>query len=223
MEDSTISPAEIKQLLYYMNRVKSFEKTFNIQKESMSRLIWGLLLIGAGILDGVFSSLKIFGVVSITPWILAIVSGLIIQGFSDRHLINIYSRKIQEKGLDSSTLFLIGSFIIMGVAIGFFSFNEMEFLSFPTVALISGFTALVLDKNYYSKSEEILSKMAYLVTPIVSFSAAIILLLGNFIDSSFFLMGGLIFGCAFGTSFCFVAFWNRRQIDAYIEKMEISE
>ena len=81
MEDSTISPAEIKQLLYYMNRVKSFEKTFIMQKDSMSRLIWGLLLIGAGILDGVFSSLRFFGLVSVTPWILAIVSGLIIQGF----------------------------------------------------------------------------------------------------------------------------------------------
>ncbi|MFX0123094.1 MAG: hypothetical protein ACFFAE_05610 [Candidatus Hodarchaeota archaeon] len=224
MQDSTISSADIKQLLYYMNRVKSFEKTFVMQKDSMSRLIWGLLLIGAGILDGVFSSLQFFGILSITPWILAIVSGLIIQGFSDRHLINIYSRKTREKkGLDSDTLFLMGCFILMGVAVGFFNFAELYFLIFPTIALISGFAALVEDRKYYSKNEEILQKTAYFVTPIVSFSVAIIMLVGNIINSEFFILGGLIFGITFGTSFCFVAFWNRRQVDSYIEKIDIPE
>ncbi len=223
MEASTISPADIKQLLYYMNRVKSFEKTFMIQKDSMSRLIWGLLLIGAGILDGVFSSLRFFGIMSITPWVLAMVSGLIIQGFADRHLINIYSRKTKEKDLDSGSLFLIGTFIIIGIAVVFFNFAELHYLTFPTIALISGFTALVVDRKYYSKSEEILPKMAYLVTPIVSFSAAIIMLLGNIINSEFFLISGFIFGFTFGASFFFVAFWNRRYIDRYIEKIEITE
>ncbi|MFX0209303.1 MAG: hypothetical protein ACFFDT_25190 [Candidatus Hodarchaeota archaeon] len=223
MENSIISPADIKQLLYYMNRVKSFEKTFIIQKDSMSRLIWGLLLIGAGILDGVFSSLEIFGLVTITPWILAIVSGLIIQSFSDRHLINIYSRKTQKKGLESNTLFLIGSFMILGVAVLFFNFSELHFLTFPAVALISGFSALVSDRNYFLKNQEILPNMAYLVTPIASFTVAVILLLGNFIDPLFFLIGGFIFGLTFGTSFCFVAFWNRRQVDAYIERIDIPE
>ncbi|MFX0052901.1 MAG: hypothetical protein ACFFAJ_09505 [Candidatus Hodarchaeota archaeon] len=223
MDNNIISPADIKQLLYYMNRVKSFEKTFIIQKDSMSRLIWGLLLIGAGILDGVFSSLQFFGLVSITPWILAIVSGLIIQGFSDRHLINIYSRKTQEKGIEGNNLFLIGSFILMGVAIGFFNFTELYYLIFPTVALISGFTALVEDKKYYSKNEEILPKMVYLVTPIVSFSASIFMLIGNILDSLFFIYGGLIFGFTFGLSFSLVAFWNRRQVDIYIEKIDIPE
>jgi hypothetical protein len=223
MENSIISPADIKQLLYYLNRVKSFEKTFIIQKDSMSRLIWGLLLIGAGVLDGVFSSLKFFGLVSITPWILAMVSGLIIQGFSDRHLINIYSRKTPEKGIEGNNLFLIGSFILMGVAIGFFNFTELYYLTFPTVALISGFTALVEDKKYYSKNEEILPRMTYLVTPIVSFSVSIFLLIGNILDPSFFIYGGLIFGFTFGLSFSLVAFWNRRQVDIYIEKIDIPE
>ncbi|UCG00343.1 MAG: hypothetical protein JSW11_11910 [Candidatus Heimdallarchaeota archaeon] len=223
MEDSTISSAEIKQLLYYMNRVKSFEKTFMIQKDSMERLIWGLLLIGAGILDGVFSSLRFFGLASITPWLLAMVSGLIIQGFSDRHLINIYSRKTQEKEDEGNNLFLIGSFIIMGAAIGFFNFTELHYLTFPTVALISGFTALVVDKKYYLKNEEILSKMTYLVTPIVSFTAAIVMLLGTLIDPTSFVYGGIIFGFTFGTSFSLVAFWNRRQVDIYIEKIDIPE
>ncbi|MFX1284832.1 MAG: hypothetical protein ACFFB5_14320 [Promethearchaeota archaeon] len=223
MENSIISPADIKQLLYYMNRVKAFEKTFMIQKDSMARLIWGLLLVGAGILDGVFSSLQFFGLASITPWILAMVSGLIIQSFSDRHLTNIYSRKTQEKGINSNNLFLIGSFFIMGVAVIFFSFAKLQYLTFPTIALISGFTALVQDKKYYLKYEEILPKQGYLMVPIVSFSAAIIMLLGNFIDPEFFLYGGLIFGFTFGTSFCFGAFWNRRYIDTYIEKIDIPE
>jgi hypothetical protein len=223
MEDSPISPAEIKQLLYYMNRVESFEKTFIIQKDSVSRLIWGLLLIGAGILDGVFSSLQFFGLASITPWILAIVSGLIIQNFSNRHLIDIYSRKTQDKGIESNNLFLIGSFIIMGAAITFFNMTEMHYLIFPTVALISGFTALVEDRKYYLQNEEILNKMACFVTPIVSFCATIIMLLGNLIDPEFFLYAGLIFGFTFGSSFGFVAYWNRRQIDIYIEKIEIPE
>ncbi|MFX1515519.1 MAG: hypothetical protein ACFFC6_04360 [Promethearchaeota archaeon] len=223
MEDSPISSTEIKQLLYYMNRIESFEKTFIIQRDSVSRLIWGLLLIGAGILDGVFSSLHFFGLASITPWILAIVSGLIIQNFSNRHLIDIYSRQTQDKGTESNNLFLIGSFVIMGVAIFFFNMTEMHYLIFPIIALISGFTSIVEDRKYYSKNEEILNKMASFVTPIVSFSAAIVMLLGNLIDPEFFLYAGLIFGCTFGSSFSFVAYWNRRQIDIYIEKIDIPE
>jgi hypothetical protein len=223
MEDSPISPVEIKQLLHYMNRIESFEKTFVIQKDSVSRLIWGLLLIGAGILDGVFSSLQFFGLASITPWILAIVSGLIIQNFSNRHLINIYSRKTQDRVIEGNNLFLIGSFIIMGAAVTFFNIAELHYLIFPTIALISGFTALVEDRKYYLKNEEILNKMTSFVTPIVSFCAAIVMLLGNVLDSSFFLYGGLIFGFTFGSSFSFVAYWNRRQVDIYIEKIDIPE
>ncbi|MFX0181921.1 MAG: hypothetical protein ACFE95_02465 [Candidatus Hodarchaeota archaeon] len=60
------------------------------------------------------------------------------------------------------------------------------------------------------------------MTPVVSFIAAIIMLIGSFFDSSFFLIGGLIFGLTFGTSFYVVAFWNRRQIDAYIDKIDIT-
>jgi hypothetical protein len=117
----------------------------------------------------------------------------------------------------------MGSFIIMGVAVVFFNSTELHFLTFPTIALISGFSAVVEDRKYYSKNQEILPKMAYLVTPIVSFSAAIIMLIGNILDSEFFLISGFIFGFTFGASFFFVAFWNRRYIDRYIEKIEITE
>ncbi len=50
-----ISNADLKQLLHYMSRIKAFEKIFKIQKDSMTRLIWGLLIIGGGVLEFVIT------------------------------------------------------------------------------------------------------------------------------------------------------------------------
>ena len=100
MQKESIPKEDIQQLLFFMNRIQAFEKTFLIQKESVTRLIWGLFLMGAGILDYVIYEMTVisgvYGFQTIIPWALAMFSGLVVQLFSDRHLINIYSRKKKD-------------------------------------------------------------------------------------------------------------------------------
>ncbi|MFW9996832.1 MAG: hypothetical protein ACFFD4_32620 [Candidatus Odinarchaeota archaeon] len=227
MNQKTISKDEIQQLLFFMNRIRAFEETFLIQKDSITRLIWGLLLIGAGILDWAFFEMAFktgeFGLFTILPWVIAIFSGLIIQIFSDRHITNIYSWERPKKEFNSDTLFLIAGFAIMAVLISYYNMNNISSLSFPSVALISGFMSLVMDRSYFKKNEEVLEQKLYLFIPMVCIVTAIVMTAIVLIDKSLFRFHGLIFGVTFGGSFSTVAFWNRKQVGSYIEKMDSSQ
>ncbi|MFX0091110.1 MAG: hypothetical protein ACFFBD_05045 [Candidatus Hodarchaeota archaeon] len=50
--DLNISSGEVRELLFYMQKVKSFEQIYDLQMDSMVRMIWGVLLVMAGILIG---------------------------------------------------------------------------------------------------------------------------------------------------------------------------
>ena len=224
MSEPPISKEELKQLLLFMNRIQAFEKTFIIQKDSMIRLIWGLFLFGAGLLDYIITEMVYqtdsFGVFTLVPWILAIFSGLIIQIFSDRHLTNIYSWKKPTKETSNDTIFLILGFVIMAVLITYYNMNSLYSLTFPSIALISGFMSLVMDRKYFEINKEILNKNQFLITPLICVFAAILMILIALIDESFYNFHSMIFGAAFGGSFCLTAFWNRKVIENFFEKID---
>ncbi len=225
MNETIISKDEIKQLLFFMNRIKAFEKTFSVQKNSMTRLIWGLLIFGAGVLDYVITEMVFktdsFGAVTIIPWALAILSGLIIQVFSDRHITNIYSWEKKTNENNTDTVFLILGFAIIAVSISFFNNSGLYFLSFPSITLISGFMAFVLDGKYFRKNREVLNVNLYLVTPIVCVVAAILMIIISILNDSLFRLHSMLFGIAFGGSFSLIAFWNRKQINTFFENTDI--
>lgn len=227
MKKESISKEDIQQLLFFMNRIQAFEKTFLIQKESITRLIWGLFLMGAGILDYVIYEMtiisEIYGFQTLLPWILAIFSGLIVQLYSDRHLVNIYSWKKERPEKNTNTLFLITGFIIMAIVITFFSSTDLHFLTFPTIALISGFMSLVGDRDFYQKNKNIITKNSFLITPIICVGAALLMLLVSWIDLVFIKFHGAIFGISFGVSFAIVAFWNRTKVEEFFEQTEVTQ
>ena len=205
MNESVISKEEIKQLLFFMNRIKAFEKTFSVQKDSMTRLIWGLLLFSAGILDYVIAEIVFktdsFGAITIIPWGLAMLSGLIIQVFSDRQITNLYSWEKPTAEKSSDTLFLILGFAIIAVSVSFFNNSGFYFLTFPSITLISGFMAFVLDGKYYKKNREVLNPSLNLVIPIICVLAAILMILLVILDDSLFRLHSMLFGFAFGNTF----------------------
>ncbi|MFX0086389.1 MAG: hypothetical protein ACFFAU_12035 [Candidatus Hodarchaeota archaeon] len=191
----------------------------------MTRLIWGLLIFSAGVLDYVIAEIVFktdsFGAVTIIPWGLAIISGLIIQVFSDRHITNIYSWEKPKNENINDTLFLILGFAIIAVSISFFNNSGFYFLSFPSITLISGFMAFVLDGKYFRKNREVLNPNLYLVTPIICVFAAILMIILIILDDSLFRLHSMLFGIAFGGSFSLIAFWNRNQINKYFENTDI--
>ncbi len=225
MEKTEISKEEIKQLLAFMERIKAFEKTFIIQKDSMNRLIWGLLLFSAGILDCMLIELQIItdevGILTTVPWLIAIFSGLILQLFSNRHLTNVYSiQKVKET--DSlGNMYLISGFFLMGVLITFYNASGLYYLIFPSISLISGFMALILDRKHYDENQDLISRSGYFLNPIMSLFAAITMIVLYLINGLFFKFHGLIFGFSFGGSFILSAFWNRNRIDEYIKRTDL--
>ena len=225
MEKTDISKEELKQLLAFMHRIKAFEKTFIIQKDSMNRLIWGLLLLGAGILDCMLIELQIItdevGILTTVPWLIAIFSGLVLQLFSNRHLTNVYSIQREKESDSSGNMYLISGFLLMGVLITFYNANRLHYLIFPSISLISGFMSLILDREQYRENKDLIPKSSYLINPIVSLFAALIMIISYLIDNSFFKFHGLIFGLSFGGSFILSAFWNRNQIDNYIKRIDL--
>ena len=225
MSESTISNEDIKQLLLFMNRIKAFEKIFVIQKDSMVRLMWGLFLFGAGLLDFVITEMvyqtESSGVLTLLPWVLAILSGLILQFFSERHLINVYSWEKPQKEGSKYTFFQILAFVLMPVLISFFNTIGWYFLIFPSTALIFGFLVYVMDRKYVEAHKEILNDKSPLLTPSLCVLAAILMILLVLIDNAYLIFHSMVFGTAFGGGFCVTAFWNRKNLDKYVESEDI--
>ncbi len=225
MSETSISKEEIKQLLFFMNRIKAFEKTFVVQKNTMTRLIWGLLLVGAGILDFVIRQMA-YQVensenLTLVPWIIAIFSGLIFQIFSDRHITNIYSWQKSKEEENTGTTFISLGFILIGVIIVMTSTPDLYFLTFPIICLFVGFLTLVTDNRYFKENEEILNVKHLFFIPSVCVILAVVLLLIFMIDKSNIVFSSVIFGCGFGGSFSLIAFWNRKKVIMYIEQTDL--
>ena len=226
MSESTISKEEIKQLLLFMNRIKTFEKIFVIQKESVTRLIWGLLLFSAGLLDYVITFMvyqaESYGILTIIPWALAMLSGLIIQTFSERHLTNVYNWEQPKKEKNKDDLILILGFALMGVVVIIFNTPSMAIFIFPCIALISGFLAYYTDRKYVVKYKEILQKESSFIVTFFCFLAAILMVIIGLIDMNNINLHSVIFGAAIGGGFSFTAFWNKKSLDDYVKEEDLS-
>jgi hypothetical protein len=225
MSEETISKEEIKQLVHFMNRIKSFEKIFIIQKDSMDRLIWGLFLFGAGLLDYVISEMvyqtESSGLLTLLPWLLAIVSALILQFFSERHLVYIYSWEKPQKEENKDKIIMIFGFVVMALVIIIFNTMGLYYIVFPTVSLISGILTYTVDRKNFRKLENILDDRSSLLTPLLCVLAAIVMIVLVLLDENNFMFHNMIFGTAFGAGFCGTAIWNRKNLDTYVESEAI--
>jgi hypothetical protein len=223
-----ISNTDLKQLLHYMSRIKAFEKIFVIQKDSMTRMIWGLLLIAGGVLEFVIVQLLIlaigaglvthplWGYLNNIPWILVIGSGLVIQLFSDRHITNIYSYETKKEGEDTPIFFLLSTFVLMALVLQVFAMIGLTMLIYPAITLIVGITTFILDNKQHLEFQEVITKRTYLITPGVSLGAIVVMVGGVILSPAFFQYQGLIFGVSFGASRSISAFWNRQLINSYL-------
>ena len=225
MNNETISKEDIKQLVHFMNRIKAFEKIFIIQKDSMARLIWGLFLFGAGLLDYVISVMvyqtESSGFLTLVPWALAMLSALIFHFFSERHLINVYSWKKPQKEESKDDLILMFGFAIIFALIIILNTTGLHYFVFPSVSLVTGFLAYAVDRKNIKKHNNILDDRTSLLTPLLCVLASIAMVIIVLIDKNNFMFHSMIFGTAFGIGFCTTAFWNRKNLEKYVESEEI--
>ncbi|MFW9916734.1 MAG: hypothetical protein ACFFGZ_14105 [Candidatus Thorarchaeota archaeon] len=76
-----LSPIELRELLHYMNRVKSFERISRIQTYSTKLLIWGFLILVAGVAETLLN-LSRGALGTAVMWILAFGAMLAVDIFS---------------------------------------------------------------------------------------------------------------------------------------------
>lgn len=213
-----ISPEEIRELLSYMEKIKNFEKRYKLQIIAVERIIWGLLLIIAGLLDFTFAAYIFqYGPVFI-PWVLIIPVGLLMTNF-----LSNQTKIIEESEEDKIPFYkqpINIAFILIVISIIAFSNEILYFLVMPSIAIIMG-VALLLDRTFILPGK--LRVIEYL-TPVLIMLTAIVNILGYYFISNvtitflviantgFSIFHGIIFGTVFGMMELIQAYLTRKQL-----------
>ncbi|MHA2296470.1 MAG: hypothetical protein ACXAEU_00670 [Candidatus Hodarchaeales archaeon] len=212
MSDKNLSTDDIKDLLYYLERVKSFEHVYTLQTDTMIRLIWGVLLFGASIIDLV---LRLFepGLLIFVPWIVAISSAVLIQEFTSRYFpVQKQFREIKMK-YDRH----LKSIFLMVIIILITNFSiELAAFQMPAIAILFAYTQYKMDENYYENYSPVLKRNLRTFIPSLVLASGAVNIIGHFLFSAIFWPYGFIFGSFYGGSLLIVSFWNRKFIKQYM-------
>jgi hypothetical protein len=210
--NSEVSKQDMKQLLTLMQRIENFEKLNNMQIWSVNRLVWGLLLLTAGILD--FIILKytsgIIGWITTISWALTLVMGMLITSFQRKNVVVTGKKRKRSFYTRTQHYWITLAFGLVFI----FGYTELNHLTFPVIAILMG--ALLLIDNYLAKRKT--SSFAGIVihygTPIAFLLTAIINIVGFYVIGEIFeFYQGLIFGAVIGIAFIYGAFLLRGIID----------
>jgi len=217
-----ITPEEIKEFLNYMEKIKTFEDRYKLQIHAVERIIWGFLLIIAGILDFIFSGYVFDYGPSFIPWILIIPVGLLMTNFLTQRT-TIIEKKKEKIPFYKQPITI--AFALTIIVIAAFSNRTLYFLIMPCVAVIMG-TVVLIDKLFTRKiSLPVKQEIIEYLTPILTIATAVVNLLGfffitninvnflNIVNSDFSIFSGLIFGGVFGVM---------EIIEAYLTKNMLS-
>ncbi|MFW9990836.1 MAG: hypothetical protein ACFFD4_02130 [Candidatus Odinarchaeota archaeon] len=192
--------------------MKSFEIIYALQTDTMIRLIWGVFLFGASILDLLLRILDA-GLLVFIPWVVAITSALIIQESTDRYFpIQKQFKEIKAKyNRHLRSIFLMVAIILITDII-----SELAVLQMPAIAVLFAYTFYKMDENYYEYHSAVLKKNLRNFIPALLLISGAVNVVGHYLYSSIFWPYGFIFGIFFGGSMITVSFWNRRNIKQYM-------
>ncbi len=212
-----ISPEEIRELLSYMEKIKNFEKRYKLQIIAVERIIWGLLLIIAGIIDFTFAAYIFeYGPVFI-PWVLIIPVGLLMTHFLSNQT-KIIKESEEKPPFYKQPINIAFVFIIIAIIIT--SNETLYFLVMPSIGIIMGI-ALLIDRTFVLPGQ---LRMVEYLTPVLIMLTAIVNILGYLFISNvtitflaidnteFSIFHGIIFGSVFGVMELFQAYLTRKQL-----------
>ena len=114
---------------------------------SMINMIWGLLLIGGGILNQYFMSEELYAP-AMLPWGIAVGSGIIISYFIENSFkLAISKKEIEKKNKLESYALLICIFIMI-VSMVIYGIFEVSILVFPTLSIIALVTISITERKF---------------------------------------------------------------------------
>ncbi|MFX0115354.1 MAG: hypothetical protein ACFFB3_12465, partial [Candidatus Hodarchaeota archaeon] len=231
-----LSPTELRELLYYMNRVKSFERISRVQTYSTKILIWGFLILVAGVAETLLN-LSRGSEGTAVMWILAFGAMLAVDIFSRYQMLTkdpFTSRRKWELFLTfnitaiivlSLDLLQVGPeeliWPIWGVYFAWFFYTGEDWLEQNSDILQRNFRPIVPLLSLLSVLVNLLGWLLFLHLP--EFKTFIRSLpntkhpddLPHILDFM-----SLIFALFFGLALVTVAFVNKYSIDKYFASIE---
>jgi len=211
-DELDIKPTEIKALLKYVNRIQQYEEIFAYQLDTMVRMVWGLLLMIAGILDWYFFSIGVY--VSIVPWGLAIFSGLVIHYFSEKYLSFTKEPIVQKQDASVLTVFFI-LLMLLNLVLNAF---ELYYFLYPSIAFATALLVIYTDLNDPKNCANLMDRDYSNFIILGALLAGVIdVILGIGLGLEALNYQGIVFGLLFGGSMALVAYLNNKKINEHIQ------
>ena len=203
---------DVKELLGYLNNIKSYEREFQLSEKSTLNMIWGLFVIVAGIADftvAIYVKASPHGII----WFTAIAAGFIAQRIITSQPL-LFEKEYSSVAINRQkvTRFEVSlTFIIMAITLAISWFNHNYIM--PYIGIVFGTANLIsILKMEKEKKISLIDKIG-VIGPFY-LSALLIVILG-LIDNLNFMYAGLIFGIFVGGSVFLRGYTLRKQVTEF--------
>ena len=209
-----ITQEQIDELLQYFSRIKAYEKWMNYRLRGVIDLVWGLLMIAAGILDYIFAMTT--GVApNPIPWVITTIFGVIFMHYMSLKKNLLIEENEKQQNTNFSLKVFIGLLIFTFTGTCLISWVGSAFLIMPWVSLVLVFFFYSVKKDF--QIETILPKQYdYGIIVSLILSAIVNLVIYYFFGTPSVLYHGLITGLLFGGSFTLRSYKVKQKIEELI-------
>jgi hypothetical protein len=231
MNNEKISPAEIKELLFYLNNAKLIDKLRILQADVIIIVTWALLILIAAFSE-TFLNISTGEDFTVFIWIVTLIFGGGITVFLKEQLYLTFRPKF--KFVNIFFVLIVGSGVI--TAITFDYLIKLNEIIFPIFSILIAIYSYYLLLPYYEEHQEFFKKNLRLLVPLASLCSGFVNTLAAVIIEMYpdlqttVLMGenisafaSLIFVLFLSPVMLYTAYYNHKQIRNYIEGIEISE
>lgn len=231
MSNGDISDKNIQELLFYLNNVKIMDRLRILQVDVVILVIWSLLALIASFSE-TFLNLSTGSDFTIIIWIITLVFGGVITIFLKEQVYLTFRPKF--KFANRTFLFTIGMGIIIAVVFDYlFIVKEIIFPLYSVLLAIYTYSIL---NSYFKEHASVFRKNMGLVVPIFSLISGVFNIIGSILEelnpeSMNSLLGGnafatfesIIFIIFLSPAMLYIAWYNHKQINSYIENIEIED
>lgn len=226
-----IAEDNIKELLFYLNNAKLIDKLRILQVDVVIIVIWAFLLVIASFSE-TFLNVSYGSSFTIIIWIITLIFGGLVTIFLKEQVYLTFRPKFNF----INKLFIIILITGIVIAVLFDYLIKINELIFPLYSILFSIYSLDLLSPYYKNHSDVFTKNKKLFLPIFSLlsglvnSLAVILeklypeimknILGDQTVGSF---ESLIFTLFISSMMLYIAWYNHKEINNYINNIDIEE
>ena len=231
MSEQQLDDKNISELLFYLNNIKLMDKLRILQIDTVIIVIWALLSILASFSE-TFLNISTGSSFTIIIWLITLGFGAIITIFLKQQIFLTHRPKFTIFTKSLILTFTIG--VLIAILFDFiFKINEVIFPLYSILLAIYTYSVL---NPYYSTRPDIFTKNKRLIVPIGSLLGGIInvigviledmdpVTVGNVLGNQYFAaFESLIYSIFLGSSMIILALLNNKDINTYINNIDIAD